>query len=104
MPNEVAVIDPLGKTIHLLPGIFFAENEIEEIYDEVATVIKKPALLVKEEESNVTQFYYFRSIGWKRTLLIVARWEHHQWEAYSCMQNPSIEILSAILKKGIQLI
>jgi hypothetical protein len=104
MPNEVAVIDPLGKTIHLLPGIFFAENEAEEIYDDATAVIKKPALLVKVHENDATQFYYFRSVGWNKTLLIITRWSNDRWEAYSCIKNPPAETLSAILKKGSQLI
>jgi hypothetical protein len=104
MPNEVAVIDPLGKTIYLLPGILFSENEAEEIYDDATVVIKKPALLVEVHENNATQLYYFRSIGWNKTLLIITRRDNERWEAYSCVKNPSSEILSAILKKGKQLI
>lgn len=104
MLNEVAVIDPLGKTIHLLPGIFFSENEAEEIYDDATIVIKKPALHVEVHEKGATQLYYFRSIGWNKTLLIVTRWSNNRWEAYSCVKNPSSETLSAILKKGNHLI
>jgi hypothetical protein len=104
MPNESAVIDPLGKTIHLLPDIFFSENETEEIFDDASTVIKKPALLVEVNENDVTQFYYFRSVGWNKTLLIITRWDKDRWEAYRCVKNPSSEELSAILKKGNQLI
>ena len=104
MPNEVVVIDPLGKTIHLLPGVFFSENEAEEIYDDATTVIKKPALLVESHENNTTQLYYFRSIGWNKTFLIITKWDHERWEAYSYIKNPSSETLSAILKKGNQLI
>jgi hypothetical protein len=104
MPNEVAVIDPLGKTIYLLPGILFSENEAEEIYDDAAAVIEKPALLVEVHDNNVTELCYFRSIGWNKTLLIIARWNNGRWEADHCIKNPSSETLSAILKKGDQLI
>jgi hypothetical protein len=104
MPNEVAAIDPLGRTVHILPGILFSENQGQEIYDDATTVIKKPSLLVEVDENNVTQFYYFRSIGWNETLLIISRWGNDRWEAYSCVKNPSSETLSAILKKGNQLI
>jgi hypothetical protein len=104
MPNEVAVIDPLGKTIHLLHGVLFSENEAEGIYDDAAAVIEKPALLVEVHDNNVTELYYFRSIGWNKTLLIIARWNNDRWEADHYIKNPSSETLSAILKKGNQLI
>ena len=104
MPNEVAVTDPLGKTIYLLPGIFFSQNEVEEVYDDATAIIKKPAMLIEVRENNSTEFYYFRSIGWKKTLLVVTRWSNNRWEAYKCLKNPSSEILSAILKKGKQLV
>ena len=104
MPNEVAAIDPLGKTIFLLPGIFFTENEADEIYDDATTVNKKPAILVEVNENNETQFYYFRSIGWNKTFLIISRWNNERWEAYNFIKNPSSETLSAILKKGKQIL
>ena len=104
MPEEVAVTDPLGKTIFLLPAIFFAKNEAEEIYDDATAVIERPAMLVEVKESTTTQFYYFRSVGWKKTLLIVASWNINRWEAHDCIKNPSSTFLSELLKKGKQLI
>jgi len=104
MPKEVAVIDPLGKTIFLLPAIFFDENEAEEIYDDATAVIKKPAMLFEVQENNATQFYYFRSIGWKKTLLIMTTWGNDRWEAHDCIKNPSSKLLGHLLKKGKQLI
>ena len=104
MPNEVAVIDPLGKTIYLLPEILFKENEAEEIYDDATAVVKKPALLMETHENNTTQLYYFRSIGPIKTLLIIAKQNNDRWEAYGCIKNPSRETLSELLKKGKQLI
>jgi len=104
MPNEVAAIDPLGKTIYLLPGILFTESEADEIYDDATTVIKRPAILVEVNENNETQFYYFRSIGWNKTLLLIVRWNSGRWEAYNCIKNPSSQILSSILKKGKQIL
>lgn len=103
MPNEVDAIDPLGKTIYLLPGILFTENEADEIYDDAATVIKKPALVIEVNENSKTQYYYFRSIGWNKTLLLVAHWNNERWEAYNCIKNPTSDMLSAILKKGKQI-
>ena len=104
MPNEVTAIDPLGKTIYLLPHIFFLENVAEEIYDNATTVVEKPALLVEVHDNDSTQFYYFRSIGWNKTLLIITGWNNDRWEAHDCIKNPSSKLLSDLLKKGRQLI
>jgi hypothetical protein len=102
--NEVLAIDPLGKTIYLLPGIFFTKNEEHEIYDDITTVIRKPAILIEVNENNETQFYYFRSIGWNYTLLITVKLKDSRWEAYNCVKNPSSEILAALLKRGKQIL
>lgn len=104
MLNEVAAKDPLGKTIYLLNGFFFAENEENGIYDDATVVIKKPAILIEADEVDGKEFYYFRSIGWNKTLLLAVRWNNERWEAYKCIKNPSSEMLSEILKKGKQII
>jgi hypothetical protein len=102
MPDELTVIDPLGKTIYLLPE-FCAENEPQEIYDDVTIIIRKPAMLIETNENDETRFYYFRSVGWNKTLFIITHWKNNRWEAYKCIKNPSGEILSIILKKGKQI-
>lgn len=104
MANEVTATDPLGKTIYLLPAIFFTENEANEIYDDAATVINKPAMLIEENQNNETQFHYFRSVGWNNTLLLTVRFNNDRWEAYKCIKNPSSQMLSGLLKKGKQIL
>lgn len=106
MANEViTAMDPLGNTIHLLDRICDAEpGRKQEIYDDAATVIQKPAMLIEVSENNSRLLYYFRSIGWQHTLLIVARYFNEHWEAYECVKNPSHEELAALLKKGKQII
>jgi hypothetical protein len=105
MANNIqTAVDPLGKIIFLLPGICIPENKEHEIYDDVAKVIQKPAILVEAKESNETMLYYFRSIGWYNTLLINVEWKNDRWEMISCVKNPSSENLSVILKKGRQII
>jgi hypothetical protein len=104
MINEIIAKDPFGKMIHLSPGMILAGNDPDEIYDDAATVIKKPAIIIEVKEDNETQLYYFRSIGWNSTLLIAAKLNNGRWEAYECLKNPSSEILSAVLKKGNQLL
>ena len=104
MTNEVIAKDPFGKMIHILPEIFFNESESQEIYDDAATVVKKPAIVVEVNEGHETRFYYFRSVGWHNTLLITTRLNNGRWEAYDCIKNPSSEVLLSVLKKGKQLL
>jgi hypothetical protein len=87
MANEVTTIDPLGKTIHLLPAILFPDNKAGEIYDDAATVIQKPAILIEANENNETEYHYFRSVGWNNTLLITVRFKNGRWEAYKCVKK-----------------
>jgi hypothetical protein len=101
MPNEVVAIDPLGKTIYL-PRTSYTENEAAEIYDDAATVVEKPALIIEVTENGETQFYYFRSVGWNSTLLIVARFMNERWEAYEFVKNAASELLLSVLKRGKQ--
>jgi len=107
MTNEEPVIDPLGKRIYLVPEICAPGSELngeEEIYDDIATVINKPALLIEVTENKETEFYYFRSVGWENTLLINVHFHNMRWEAYGCKKNPDSTELSILLKKGKQLL
>ena len=105
MANEVASVrDPLGKEILILSSIILDRNEEEGIYDDAATVIKRPAILIEIEEHNTTEFFYFRSIGWNNTMLIRVRFFNNRWEAYQSIKNPSSEELTSLLKRGKQII
>ncbi len=102
--EEIKVLDPLGKTIYLPLGICDKEDTQQDIYDDVQTVIQKPAILIEVTENSENYFYYFRSIGWNQTLLITVHLRNSQWEAVHCQKNPSTRELSFILKKGKQII
>lgn len=103
--EEMKVLDPLGKTIYLPSGICDRDNMQQDIiYDDVQTVIQKPALLVEVTENNDHYFYYYRSVGWNQTLLITVHLKNSQWQAVNCQKNPSTRELSFILKKGKQII
>lgn len=104
MANEVVALDPFGKTIHLLPAVSIIENEAAEIFDDAATVIEKPALVIEVTENNETQLYYFRSVGWNNTLLITVRHTNNRWEAYNFIKNASSQFLLSVLKKGRQIL
>lgn len=102
MNNEVIAMDPFGKTVYLLPEVLFVKDEALEIYDNAVTVIEKPALVVEVLGDSSSEFYYLRSIGWNRTLLITARLKNERWEAYEYLENPSSAFVSSILKRGKQ--
>lgn len=105
MTNEVIARDPLGKSVFLIDGIFLSGIESDEIYDDAATVIKKPAMIIEAVENERTELYYFRSIGWNNTLLITVRFNNNNkhWEAHDYIKNPSTQMLSNLLKKGKQI-
>jgi hypothetical protein len=105
MTNEVIARDPLGKSVFLIDGIFISKKESDEIYDDAATVIKKPAMIIEAGENERTEFYYFRSIGWNNTLLIAVHFNNNskRWEAHDYIKNPSSQMLSNLLKKGRQI-
>lgn len=104
MANEVIALDPFGKTINLLPEVSFVEDDSQEVYDNAVKVIEKPAFVIELKENNQTEFFYLRSIGWNKTLLIAVRLNNGQWEAYNYTRNPSNEILSKLLQKGKQIL
>lgn len=106
MANEVmSVVDPLGNTVFLLDAICTNEkNRDNEIYDDAATVVQRPAMMIEVNEQDSKELYYYRSIGWHHTLLIVSRFVNHRWEAFHCIQNPTNRELSEILKRGRQLL
>ncbi|MGZ3952891.1 MAG: hypothetical protein ACXVBZ_15930 [Flavisolibacter sp.] len=104
MPGELTATDPLGNTVHLLPEVYFAENKEKGIYDDVTMVISKPAAFIEVKEEGETLYYYFRSVGWNKALLIISHYHNERWEAFRLVQNPPAEMMSAILKKGRQII
>jgi len=104
MINEEAVRDPLGKLIYLPPDLFMNENSAANIINDVSTVITKPAILIEVTENDELRYYYFRSIGWNKTFLIIIRQINNRWEVDNCIKNPAGETLSIVLKKGKQIL
>jgi hypothetical protein len=104
MPDKVAVTDPFGKKIYLLPYTFKKSNSITDSFIDVSAVITKPAVIVQVNENNQTQLYYFRSVGWNKTFLIMVCHINNHWEAFRCIKNPAGKLLSTILEKGKQLL
>ena len=107
MTEEVGYInDPLGRKINLAKNLFNLDNEeIDklDIYDDLLSVIKKPAFLI-ETTDIPSEFLYYRSIGWNISVLIKVRFAGYYWEAYKCVLNPSDGDIVEILKNGKQIL
>lgn len=99
------ITDPFNNKIHLVEGICQVSPDTHpDVYDDAAMVIHKPAMMVELKSEAVKELYYFRSIGWHKTLLIGVHLQDEEWVTFSCEKNPSNELLSNLLKKGRQLV
>ncbi len=99
------ITDPFNNSVNLLEGICNVGPETHaDIYDDAAMVIRKPAIMVELKNEERKELYYFRSVGWHKTLLIGVHLENEQWVTFSCEKNPSNDLLSELLRKGRQLV
>jgi hypothetical protein len=48
--------------------------------------------------------YYYRSVGWQRTMLIKVHFQNNRFEIAQCIRNPSNDMISVIMKSGKQLL
>ena len=107
MTEEIVYInDPLGRKICINKNL--CSHEIEEIapldlYDDLYSVLSKPAILIETLKSP-PEFIYFRSIGWHFSVLFKVRFTGDCWEAYTCTINPSDGEIVELLKNGKQII
>lgn len=97
------ISDPLGNQIHLPGhlGNLEAGGNAGDIYDDVSAVIKSPAMIIKINRVNGFELNYYRSVGWKMTLLIIAVFEEDRWRAVQCIQNPDVTLLKSLMSEGI---
>jgi hypothetical protein len=106
MKDEVVYIeDPLGHRVSLTKKLCYLGNHngsADELYDDLYSVIKKPALLI--ETDLPAELNYFRSIGWQFSVLIKVKLERNVWEAYKCIVNPSDTDMIELMKMGRQII
>jgi hypothetical protein len=107
MTEEIVYIDdPLGRKICVAKNLCSLENEqinSLDLYDDLSSVIAKPAILIETSDLPV-ELFYFRSIGWKLSVLIKVKLKKRLWEAYKCVINPSDADIVRLLKKGKQII
>lgn len=104
MANEtVSVMDPSGQIVFFIEGtIPERKEEDSDVYDDIASVISKPALIIESANDPAVR-YYFRSVGWHRTLLIQAGFRNGRWETEVTTRDPSGVMLSHIIQNGNQL-
>jgi hypothetical protein len=107
MTEEVIYInDPLGRKICINKKL--CSQEIEQLasldlYDDLYSVLSKPALLIETLDSP-PELIYFRSIGWHFSVLLKAKFTGYYWEVYNCSINPSDGEIVELLKTGKQII
>jgi len=107
MEQERIVTDPLGHRVQLPQELSqqLSTTGTPPRWDEIGEVVRKPALLLElAGETPATQLYYYRSMGWNTTLLLIAKQHNEHWRAIRCIQNPSSELMNELLKTGRQLI
>jgi len=95
--------DPLGNQIHLPDhlGRLDVDGNAGDIYDDVSAVIQSPAMIIKINRGDGFELNYYRSVGWKMTLLIVAVFEENKWRAVACIQNPDVALLKTLMSDGV---
>lgn len=107
MIDEVVYIDdPLGHRVCLTKEIckpYTKDIDQQDLYDDLQSVVKKPAILIEVSEDAV-KLFYFRSIGWNLSALIKTSYENNCWRAYACIINPTHEYVVELLKNGRQII
>lgn len=101
-PYAMSIKDPLGNQIFLPMhlGTLQPGDNPGDIYDDVASVIRTPAMILKVNRGDSFDLHYYRSVGWKMTLLITAVFEHNKWRATECIQNPQSEKLTRMMLEG----
>lgn len=100
-PTDI-FIDPLGNQVVLPKNLCDLEalgvNTLE-IYDQPFKVIEAPAIIL-QVVGTINENYYFRSIGWQSTLLIVTKKVGEKWLAHKIFKNPSGKQLQNLYTKG----
>lgn len=92
--------DPFGRAIFSLRSVCDTGSET---YEDVANVIRRPALVIEIKE-DPRQLFFYRSVNWHETMLIGVHLQNQQWRAFSCTRNPASDLISGLLKRGKQLI
>lgn len=100
------VKDPFGNEIMLQNKILELTDQMKtrnEIFDNLATVIEKPAMMFKKDGSK-TQLYYMRAVGWNKMILLSVQKKLDHFEVTNCEFDPSAKRMSQLYNWADQLI
>lgn len=87
--------DPFGNTI-VVPGVIL-NNENCRSFEEIRKVITDPAFVIQIHKHEL---YFFRLIDMGVNILVIAKVEKLVFLVKTCMQNPTPEYISELLRKG----
>jgi hypothetical protein len=100
------VKDPFGNQVVIQEKILKLTDQMKssnEILDNLATVIEKPAMMFKMEGSK-TQLYYLRAVGWNKMILVSVQKKLDHFEITNCEFDPSAKRLVELYNWADQLI
>ena len=98
MPHNKVILDPLGNIITVPPDIYCGKGC--RSYAEIKKVIADPAYVIAIGNEEL---YYFRFIEYNTNILLEARIKNISLIVAACIQNPTAEYISGLLKKGLLL-
>jgi hypothetical protein len=102
----IIVTDPLGNEIAIANEVLQVNEKIwkeEGVIDDVTKVIQKPLMLFRMNEGNV-DFFYFRAIGWNKTMLIGVQKREEHLEAVNYEIDPPVATIGILHKNGERMI
>lgn len=89
MATLKCITDPLGHTIFI--SSLNGKCESPEI------LITDPTFIIK---LGYEELYYFRLIDWEVNMLVASKSKHQWFMAETCMQQPTADSISLLLRKG----
>jgi hypothetical protein len=94
MRKSISLVDPMGNTVWFPMSI---NSLSKRKYKAISAVITAPAFIIKEKNKAL---YFFRLITANTNFLIEVRLIKNEFVVNACMENPSAEYVSVLLKKG----
>jgi hypothetical protein len=91
-----SIQDPLGNTI-IVTSDYFNTN-MSLALPEIKEIIATPAFIIQVENASL---YYFKLIHSGLNMMIEVITKDKEYFISRCMENPSIEFISGLLKNGI---
>lgn len=94
MLHPQPLCDPLGHTIFIPSAI-----SMQTYYklNDIRNVVTSPTFIIRAGDDRL---FFFRLIDWKVNMLVEVQMQKQQYIVYNCMENPSVDYVSMLLKKG----